>query len=350
MSDESSNSSSDVGVVAIGRNEGERLRRCLASAVAPGRPLVYVDSGSSDGSVEAARELGATVVQLDLSQPFTAARARNAGYRRLLQDYPQVRFVQFVDGDCEFAAGWIDRARQEFDGEPKLAAVCGRRRERHPERSVYNRLCDVEWDTPVGLADACGGDAMFRAEALTQAEGYDARLIAGEEPELCARLRKGGWTIRRIGHEMTLHDAAMYRWRQWVRRAVRSGYGEAELAALHGRSEPGFARPVRSAWIWAGLVPAIAIVLAWPTRGLSLLLLALYPIQVARIYRRTRPRLGGQLAMAYATTCVTDKFPRLSGVIKYHVLRLTGRRGRIIEYKGAATTAAPAAAMSPAAR
>jgi hypothetical protein len=248
-----------------------------------------------------------------------------------------VGFVQFVDGDCEFAAGWIERARGEFEGAEKLAAVCGRRRERFPERSVYNRLCDVEWDTPVGEALACGGDAMFRVAALVEMGGYDGRLIAGEEPELCARLRAKGWTIRRVGHEMTLHDAAMYRWGQWVRRAVRSGYGEAELAALHG--EPGFVRPVRSTWVWAGVVPVVAIGLAWPTRGVSLLLLGLYPLLALRIYLRRRGSLGNGLAAAYASTCVVDKFPRLSGMVKYHWNRVTGRRGRIIEYKGAAAAA-----------
>ena len=63
-----------LGVVAIGRNEGERLRRCLNSVVGRGHTVVYVDSGSTDGSTELARELGADVVELDLSLPFTMAQ------------------------------------------------------------------------------------------------------------------------------------------------------------------------------------------------------------------------------------------------------------------------------------
>src|SRR5882724_8041171 len=132
----------DIGVVAIGRNEGERLRRCLASVVGKVTAVVYVDSDSSDGSVALARSLGVQTVELDLSIPFTAARARNAGFARLQEVCPQVEFVQFVDGDCEVVAGWLERASQELEARPETAVVCGRRRERFPDASPYNRLCD----------------------------------------------------------------------------------------------------------------------------------------------------------------------------------------------------------------
>src|SRR3990170_3982962 len=95
---------SRLGIVAIGRNEGERLRACLRSVVGDNRVVVYVDSGSTDGSVEMARSMGAEVVELDLATPFTAARARNEGFHRLEQLNPNVAFVQFVDGDCEVVA------------------------------------------------------------------------------------------------------------------------------------------------------------------------------------------------------------------------------------------------------
>src|SRR3954454_9220341 len=133
---------SDLGVIAIGRNEGERLRRCLGSVVGrAGCVVVYVDSNSTDGSVALAREMGADIVELDMSIPFTAARARNEGLKRLLEIGPQCEFVQFVDGDCEIVAGWLERAANELANNEKAAVVCGRRRGRFPEASVYNRLC-----------------------------------------------------------------------------------------------------------------------------------------------------------------------------------------------------------------
>src|SRR3954471_4582955 len=139
-----------VGVVVIGRNEGERLKRCLRSLLDQGAgPIVYVDSGSIDDSVAFARSLGVVVVNLDTSIPFTMARGRNAGFDELQRRFPALRWVQFVDGDCEVRPDWIARARAAFVGRPELAAVCGRRRERHPEASLYNRLADMEWNAPL---------------------------------------------------------------------------------------------------------------------------------------------------------------------------------------------------------
>src|SRR6476660_3526039 len=84
----------DVAVVAIGRNEGERLQRCLESVRPQCETIVYVDSGSDDGSVDLARGLGVEVVELDMSIPFTAARARNEGLRRLRELRPSLEYVQ----------------------------------------------------------------------------------------------------------------------------------------------------------------------------------------------------------------------------------------------------------------
>src|SRR6185437_294270 len=162
---------SDIGVIAIGRNEGERLRRCLASVVGRGMTVVYVDSNSTDGSPAVAREMGAEVVDLDMSLPFSAARARNAGFARLMQIAGETKFVQFVDGDCEIVANWIATAEQTLNSHDDVAVVCGRRRERFPDKSLYNRLADVEWNSPIGGAKSCGGDSMMRVSAFQKANG-----------------------------------------------------------------------------------------------------------------------------------------------------------------------------------
>jgi GT2 family glycosyltransferase len=326
-----------TGVVAIGRNEGERLRRCLESVAGRADAAVYVDSASTDGSVALARSLGVEAVELDMSVPFSAARARNEGLRRLREVCPDVAFVQFVDGDCEVAPGWVERALREMDEHPKAAVVCGRRRERHPEASVYNRLCDLEWDTPVGKADACGGDALMRVGPLAEAGGYRASLIAGEEPELCLRLREAGWEVWRVDADMTWHDAAMTRFGQWWRRSVRAGHAFAEVSWLH-RASPLriWARPTRSNWLWGLLIPVLALGLAWPTWGLSLLLLLGYPVLALRVYRGRRRRGDAPAAARwYALFCVLGKFAQVTGQLRYHARRLFGRPGGLIEYKGA---------------
>jgi GT2 family glycosyltransferase len=325
----------DLGCVAIGRNEGARLVRCLESLGGRAAHLVYVDSGSTDQSVAEARARGVEVVSLDTRVPFTAARARNAGLDRLLEIAPHVRYVQFVDGDCEVVPGWLERAHAVLEARPELAVVCGRRRERHPEHSLWNRIVDVEWDTPVGEAAACGGDAMMRVAPFREVGGFDPTLIAGEEPELCVRLRRAGFRIERLDAEMTLHDAAITRASQWWRRTVRSGHAFAEGAARHGASpERHWVRETRRIWLWGAIVPALATGLAPVTLGASLALLGGYPVSALRAYRAVRVRGRARSdSAAYALAITVGKFAEMQGVLQFHRRRRRGEVSTLIEYK-----------------
>lgn len=327
---------SEIGLIAIGRNEGDRLRRCLASVVGNVRQVVYVDSGSTDGSVEMARSLGADVVALDLSIPFTAARARNAGLERLLTLCPGLAYVQFVDGDCEVVEGWLDRAQQALTEHADWAVVCGRRRERFPEQTIYNKLCDIEWDTPIGEAKACGGDAIMRIAALQKVGGYNPTLIAGEEPELCVRLRQAGWKVYRLDAEMTLHDAQMTHFGQWWRRSLRAGHAFAEGSFLHGQPpECHWVKETRSNWLWGLVIPGVAIALALPTHGISLLLLLGYGLMTYKIYRYMRQTaLSSGDSALYAVFCVLGKFPNMLGQLKFYRNKMLGQKSGLIEYKG----------------
>ena len=315
-----------VGVVAIGRNEGERLRRCLAS-IPPGLTVVYVDSGSTDGSLEAARVAGAQVVALDMARPFTAARARNEGWQALLTFFPAVEYVQFVDGDCEFEPGWIDIATAFLDADSQLAVACGRRRERFPEASLFNRLCDAEWNTPIGEAAACGGDSLVRNNALKAVGGFDAALMAGEEPELCLRLRNAGWSIHRLDAPMTIHDAAMLRLGQGWLRARRSGFGFAQVwDVTRRRGEPLYARQLARAAFWAGGLPLAAVLLAMAIDWrLALLAPLAWFAQVCRLANREGP--------TGAVLLLLEKFAELGGALAYVRRQLGGRAGHAITYK-----------------
>ena len=322
---------SRLAVVAIGRNEGERLVRCLDSVRAVAEQVVYVDSGSTDGSVAHARSVGAQVVELDMSLPFTAARARNAGLEAARARTPELQWVQFLDGDCEMDPGWLPAAFARVEEDPSLAVVCGRRRERHPDRTVFNRLCDLEWDTPVGEALASGGDALMRVEALLEVDGFRPELIAGEEPELCYRLRRAGWRIERIDAEMTLHDADITRLEQWWKRSERAGHAFAEWAVLHGVADDermGVKEAVSSV-AWASMATAGAVV---PPLGVAVSAAA--AASAFRNYRRLREGgLERADAALYAGHCVAAKLPQAVGVTRLLMNRLRRKDSRLIEYK-----------------
>jgi len=311
-----------VAAVVIGRNEGPRLIACLDALQGQVGQIIYVDSGSTDGSIEAARARGADVVALDMTQPFTAARARNAGVARI----EDAEFVQFLDGDCVLQAGWIDAAQRFLEARTEVVAVCGRRREMHPEASVFNALIDDEWDTPVGEARACGGDALMRVAALRDVGGYRETLIAGEEPELCVRLRAVGWKIWRLKAEMTAHDADIKRLSQWWKRSQRAGHAFAEGAALHGAPpEEHWVAETRRALRWGALLPLVIVVCALVITPWALLAVLVYPLQVLRLAN------NGSLPWAFFTTL--GKFPEAQGALQFYLRRFSKKDATLIEYK-----------------
>lgn len=316
-----------LGVVVIGRNEGDRLRSCLESVALSGSMVVYVDSGSTDGSLALAKAFGAKVVELDMSRPFTAARARNEGWKALLQLNPEVKFVQFLDGDCTLVSGWMQLAHCFLKENNEYAVVSGRLRERFPGDSIYNQLCDLEWDTPLGDVKACGGIAMIRMPALIESTGFRDTLIAGEEPELCLRLRNLGWKVYRLDHDMAWHDAAISRFSQWWIRAVRAGHAFAEGAWLHGASpERHWVKEVTRAIIWGAAFPVSLLLMSLMFGPWFLCLLVIYPFQVLRLARGP----GGWMRAFFL---VIGKFAEAVGVLKFYKSLLLRQRRFLIEYK-----------------
>lgn len=340
----SADQSTALGLVVIGRNEGQRLVQCLKSVRdIPFR--VYVDSGSTDGSPEAAAALGCAVVPLSRPPAFTAARARNAGIAHLRAAAPSLRYIQVVDGDCELEPGWLAAGIAALEGDATLGAVFGRRRERFPERSIYNALCDREWDVALGEAGAFGGDVLFRADALAATSGYPEDMIAGEDPDLSMRLRLAGWRIARIDAPMTRHDAALLRFRQWWRRTLRGGHAFAELAERHpGSRWPDWRRQCRSIVVWGGLYPALVVAtllagFAWsPAWIATALLVLLWPAQVFRLaIKERRAGLPPRLARASGLFLMLGKVAEFAGIARFAASRALRRSPQLIEYKGPAT-------------
>lgn len=347
------NQSQNIGFVLIGRNEGERLRTCIDSIVeqllfinrekqslainskAETLPIVYVDSGSSDGSVTYANSAGCSTLELDMKQPFTAARARNEGLRLLLTKYPDVELIQFIDGDCSLQPGWLGKACAFLAVNPKAAIVCGRRREVYPQKSIYNALCDMEWDAPIGEVKACGGDFLVRREAFLSVNGFNASMIAGEEPEMCLRLRKRKWTIWRIQEEMTLHDANMSSFKQFWLRSARAGFAYTERWLMHStRIRPYCTRELSSICFWGGALPIAVIIFMATLPTMGMILILAYPIMVMRLFlKRIKMRNTVKKSIIYSVLTQIGKFPQFFGVLKYIAGAMTGKGTPIIEYK-----------------
>lgn len=333
---------SKIGVVTIGRNEGERLIRCLQSILAQLPPegiVVYVDSGSTDQSCLAARELGVEIVELDMSIPFTASRARNAGFQRLQAKYPAVEYVQFIDGDSELVTGWIAAALAEFENNPQsITAVCGWRKERHPEHSIYNRITEIEGrlvGEMKGQVMSFEGSVVIRADTFVAVGGYNENVIAAEDDELSVRVRQVGGIIWRLDRQSIIHDADMYSVWQWWRRSKRTGYAYAQVSSLHGTPpERKFVREIRRTWLWGAIIPLSAVVLAPMTYGVSLIAFLRYLITPIRLFYYTKQyRFPPLSRLAWALSCTMSAFPGVLGAMKFYGDRWRHKRPEIIEYK-----------------
>lgn len=323
---------SKVGFVVIGRNEGSRLIGCLDSISKFAPAIVYVDSASTDQSVQEALARGVHVLQLDMATKFTAARARNAGFSLLLKHYPKLSYVHFIDGDCSVSETWVEDAISFLDQHPQVAVACGRRRERFPKASKYNQLCDIEWNTPIGKAKACGGDAIMRVSVFQQVSGFNEQLIAGEEPELCIRIRQLGFDVWRLDHEMTLHDAAIFRFSQWWKRTVRAGYAYAEGSHLHGSApEYHWVKESRRAWVWGGLMPLLLLVSIAAQSYWTIAILLILFIQFLRLVKHNQSK--EKFAYTYALYLMIGKVAEMYGQVKYWWHRSFNVNATLIEYK-----------------
>jgi GT2 family glycosyltransferase len=329
-----------LSVVVIGRNEGERLTRCLSSvrrALGAATPaeILYVDSDSTDDSRERAAAAGATVLGVRPQRPC-AAIGRNAGWRAARGEY-----VLFLDGDTILDPAFLPQALAAM-ADPAIAVVWGHRREIAPRQSCYVRALDLDWVYAPGVVAFCGGDALCRREALETAGGFDERLIAGEEPELCQRIRAAGALILHIDAPMTLHDLGIRSFRPYWRRAFRAGHAYAEVSRLtRAGGRPLWANEARRNVVHGGAVAAAPVALAAAAAAGPFALAAVVGAGVgvlARTYRRCAWKSDSRFTRAvYALHSHLQQVPILCGQLAFHVDRLRGRRRALIEYRARAS-------------
>lgn len=325
-----------ISVVVIGRNEGERLVRCMQSVRSAEYPadkleLTYVDSGSTDGSAARAAALGARVIRTQPQHP-TAAAARNAGLEAAACD-----LVQFLDGDTILAAAWLHNAAAVM-ANPSVTAVYGRCEELAPQASIYNFWAHHDWYVPPGRVESSGGNLLVRRAAVVAVGGYDAALIAGEERDLSYRLiRDQSATILCLDEPMILHDIGMTRFSQYWRRCIRTGHAYAEVGARYPRLHSW--RRTRRHNILHVSLAALALTSScllrspWPLIvWLTFILLA-----VSRNALRCRERVGSLgSAWLYSFHHYFAKLPTVVGQCNYWLRRIARRAPQpLIEFRGA---------------
>jgi GT2 family glycosyltransferase len=326
-----------IAAVVIGRNEGERLKPSLRSVRDAGLSPIYVDSGSNDGSPDLAARLNIPVVELDSAVPFSAGRGRNEGLNEALRRWPSAAYVLFLDGDCNLDPRFPAAAAATLDQHPECAIVTGHLSERHPDASIYNRLCAIEWRSPAGRIanmNGLGGIMVARISAFRQVGGFNLDAIAGEEPDLGVRLALAGYSLIKIDEPMATHDAQILSFGQWWTRAVRGGHALAHRYAQHGRTRfRDGRRELMSDLFWGLALPAAILLMLSATHRLSLLALGGYALLAWRVYRHYRGHGFSQSDALLVTRFILySKFAHVLGIARYCWNRLRGEF-RIIEYK-----------------
>lgn len=327
-----------LSIVVIGRNEGQRLARCLESTRAVRGfekiQLIYADSASTDGSPELAARYGAEVIVVHPERP-TAAIGRNAGWRLATAE-----FVLLLDGDTVLHPDFPRAAFDAMSANSRICAVWGNLREIYPDKSIYTRVLDLDWVYAPGEVEACGGNVLMRRSALIEVDGFDGTLIAGEEPEMCRRLRACGYSILHIDHPMAGHDLHITRASQYWKHARRAGYAYAEVSDRFRQSEdPLWLADSRRCFI-LGSFWSLSILVAIIVAGirLSLLPVAIWLCLFVTISLRSawRSRWKDKNAitlMLYGAHSHLQKVPIVIGQLQYFLDKRRGRRRDLIEYK-----------------
>lgn len=323
--------SAHVGVVVIGRNEGQHLLRALGSVGAQAGAVAYADSESTDDSVALVRERFPATLVVEMraaERSLSPSRGRNEGYAALRQRLPELRYVQFLDGDCELDPRWLSVAAGHLQAHPDVGVVAGRLRERDRERNAFHRLADMEWDQPPGEVNDMGGIMMVRVDTWERVGGQNPDIPAAEEREFCWRVIDAGWKVLRMAEDMALHDIDMASFVEWWTRSVRTGHAYAQGWWVH--RDRWHLRHLLSYVAYGAALPGAAVGGAPLTLGASLSLLAAYPrlwrkIEQDRLARGDAP----DDARLYAAANVLGKLAGAMGVAKFFGKTLReGRGGR----------------------
>lgn len=292
----------DVSVVVIAYNEEARIGDCLASVAATlaGQryEAVVVDSASQDRTVEIAARHPVRVARIREGGPRRASIGRHVG--TLLT---RGRFILFVDGDSVLEPGWIGPALAAMDADPALAAVSGASLGvlvgPDGRSTTQDQYPGVDYDDPPHLS----GSALYRRDALDRVGGFNPSMCSHEEPELGARLKAGGFRMRRLRIPMTRHYPKGSRETigELIRRSRRGylpGLGQyARLALARGEGVRAALAPIARVLqfvtlVAIGAVAAVASVATlspWPMLAWLALLGAVFALFAIRARSIGRP-------------------------------------------------------------
>jgi glycosyltransferase involved in cell wall biosynthesis len=291
-----------LSVIIIGRNEADHIERCLQSVLKgtqriPDTEIIYVDSASTDRTLEIVRQYPAVrVLQLREEWPLSASAGRYIGYL-----HAGGTFLFFIDGDSVLYRRWLSSGIEYLAGHPDTGAVAG---------SVHE-VFETENGRPVRLlrhryglqqspfhVKTMGGIALYRKSVLHRVGPFNPFITADEEPELGLRMRRDGYTLTRLPEIMALTYGPERETFHELFRRYRSGLYSFGIALRYCRQNACALQYIRErldhlvsygAVLIVGLLILIVLIFrGWLLTGVLLLILSLTGLRLLRpgIFRR----------------------------------------------------------------
>jgi len=196
-------------VVLIGRNEEQFIGGAIDSVLAvkeriPSLEVIFVDSASTDRSVEVAQQHPSRILQLKPEWPRCVAAGGYIGYL-----HSHGKYVFFQDGDSNVEADWLVKAVDFMEANPAYGGIAGVLDEEYIDaagnyhgsvpnvfgQDLAKEVCEVKH---------LGGIAFYRRQAMKIAGPVNPHLPTAEDHELCMRIRNAGYKLARINGRMAV--------------------------------------------------------------------------------------------------------------------------------------------------
>jgi len=309
-----------ISIIVIGLNSAKTLESCLLSIKNMDVPeeailknIIYVDGGSTDRSAQIAKAVdGVKIIELS-SEKATPGKQRNIGWRAA-----EGEWINFFDSDTEVDKNWLREAINNIDN--GIGAIFGQRKEKYPNKNWFHFIADLEWVKPVSDAKYFGGDVMIRRNVLEESGGYDESLIAGEDPELSARIRSMGYSIKGLDKIMCYHDINMDNFKQYFKRSARSGYGYASagLKMLKNNENAWFLKMLKL--LCKGFLVlffiSISFLSTFRAGVLFAIIVIFLPFSKVGFFQKNF-KITFKQSCIYASHCSVVTFLQLFGVLRY---------------------------------